>query len=877
MNEDEKGQQPLHDGMAENHDDSERVLTENHDDSERVLTENHDDSDVDDGTGKGRRARPTGDSAGLHLKAGALILGRYEVLSELGRGGMGVVYRCFDRTSDTEVAVKSLPPEVSHNDDEMEDVKENYTLVSKLVHQNIAAYKTLEKDGDGNYFVVMEYVQGEKLSHWLRSKRREKMLTLETALPILRQVAKALDFAHSNNVIHRDVKPANVMVKADGTVKVLDFGLAAQIRTSYSHLSTVETSKSGTKQYMSPEQWRGKQQGAATDQYALAAMAYEILGGYVPFDNDDPSVLREIVLKELPSSLEDYSDAVNAVLTQGLAKDAKQRFASCMEFVSALEKAGMSMREEDIKDNASDLPEWYRTFMKLMPEIGVFQHVKLGEGLVPYAFGSDTGALLIYPMSCGSVEDAVKNLLATKSNLQEVEPDTGQEMILLMDEGQIDNTRELKKLGILCLDIAQFIAFAVTYYSHSNEQFRTGMMAFWNGDYNEAFKSLNVDDPTDSQVQYMLGFMYEHGKGVSQDMEMAKKLYWKAAHQGDKAAIKALRTILDQEKKQIKSKQDKIISEIEDFTKKLLANESGQDKPDISKGSSIDKAPYAQSQSEQERQEEHEAAISAAKKRYETAIRAGDWADAEIAARDRAAFGDGTFDQWYKKIEAARQEKTKYSTISEKKQPPSVLELSLTHSAERALQAQWKWPIGLESCIWGISESQPTCLKDIERHKWNRLPRPENGMSVVTLPSVGKGEQWVTVFGVVGSINHEIASEPNALCITKMILRYQLTGGRGLFGFGKTDTHLVVESSTYSFPEFEIRAGEKNEVLRGNGRIVNQPSWSPVTKLENGWWRMSCLLEGSVFKHEHIRLFLKHPELVNCEVMPVSSDKCEVK
>ncbi|MCR4573313.1 MAG: SUMF1/EgtB/PvdO family nonheme iron enzyme, partial [Lentisphaeria bacterium] len=243
-------------------------------------------------------------------------------------------------------AVKSLPPEMYHSEYDMEDVKDNYALVSKLVHQNSATYKTLEKDDDGDYFVVMEYVQGEMLRRWMKRKRREGGLRCDEVFPVLRQVAEALDFAHKKKVIHRDVKPANVMVESDGTVKVLDFGLAAQIRSSYSHLSMAETGKSGTRQYMSPEQWRGQPQGAAADQYALAAMAYEMLGGYVPFDNDDTSVLREIVLKEQSPRLEDYSDTVNAVLARGLAKEAKQRFANCVEFVAALEKAGKAVHEE---------------------------------------------------------------------------------------------------------------------------------------------------------------------------------------------------------------------------------------------------------------------------------------------------------------------------------------------------------------------------------------------------------------------------------------------------------------------------------------------------------------------------------------------------
>ncbi|MBQ7179300.1 MAG: serine/threonine protein kinase, partial [Victivallales bacterium] len=164
------------------------------------------------------------------FRVGDLIMGQYEVLEELGQGGMGVVYRCMDRVSGTEVAVKALPPELSHSADSMEDIRDNFQLVHSLIHQNIAACLTLAMDRSiGDYYLVMEMVSGRSLALWIRRRRREGTLSLEAALPILRQAALALDFAHRKHVMHRDVKPANIIVEDDGTVKVLDFGIAAQI------------------------------------------------------------------------------------------------------------------------------------------------------------------------------------------------------------------------------------------------------------------------------------------------------------------------------------------------------------------------------------------------------------------------------------------------------------------------------------------------------------------------------------------------------------------------------------------------------------------------------------------------------------------------
>ena len=123
---------------------------------------------------------------------GDLIAGQYKVLAELGRGGMGVVYKCFDEISGIEVALKALPPELSGDPGEMEDIRDNFRLVSRLVHQNIAVAKNLAKDAaSGNYYLIMEYCEGEDLRRWIRRKRRENVLTLQTVLPVISQIADA--------------------------------------------------------------------------------------------------------------------------------------------------------------------------------------------------------------------------------------------------------------------------------------------------------------------------------------------------------------------------------------------------------------------------------------------------------------------------------------------------------------------------------------------------------------------------------------------------------------------------------------------------------------------------------------------------------------
>jgi len=275
---------------------------------------------------------------GRRFRAGEVILGRYRVTDELGQGGMGVVYRCFDETAGIDVALKALPPEVAHNSGEMDEVRENFRLVSRLHHPNIANVNTLEKDSStGDYYLVMECVDGLDLRQWARKRRGEgRPLNVDEVRILAYRIASALDYAHGQKVIHRDIKPSNVRVTFDGDVKVLDFGLAAQLHTSLSRVSQAYRGTSGTGPYMAPEQWRGKRQGAEADQYALAATAYELLSGVPPFESHDPAVLREAVLKEPPPPLEGVPPHVNAALLRGLSKEPEGRFTSCGEFVAAL-------------------------------------------------------------------------------------------------------------------------------------------------------------------------------------------------------------------------------------------------------------------------------------------------------------------------------------------------------------------------------------------------------------------------------------------------------------------------------------------------------------------------------------------------------------
>ncbi len=290
--------------------------------------------------GDARTVRPgVSGPAGRRFAEGERLLGRYRVIGELGQGGMGVVYRCHDETAGIDVALKALPPEVARSSGEMEEVRANFRLVERLHHPNIANAKTLERDpANGDCYLVMELVDGYDVRQWVRRRREEgRPLTLDEVTILAYRIAEALDYAHEQGVVHRDIKPSNVRVDFEGNVKVLDFGLAAQISTSQSRVSRAAAQGTGgTAPYMAPEQWRGRRQGAAADQYALAATVYELLEGAPPFEGPDPVILREAVLGETPAPVSGAPEHVNAALLRALSKEPEARFASCGAFVKAL-------------------------------------------------------------------------------------------------------------------------------------------------------------------------------------------------------------------------------------------------------------------------------------------------------------------------------------------------------------------------------------------------------------------------------------------------------------------------------------------------------------------------------------------------------------
>ncbi len=259
---------------------------------------------------------------------GALLAGRYRVVGPLGSGGMATVVLCEDERLGRRVAVKRLH---AHSPD---DVARRFTREAKvgasLNHPNLVSVYDTATDDDG-VLIVMEHVEGETL----RDAIQRGPLERDRALAILRDVASALDHAHAQGVVHRDVKPANVLLREDGVAKVVDLGIAlAADSTRITRSGTVL----GSAPYMAHEQLEGQKAGSAADVYALAAVAYEALTGRKARDGKSPMEIARQVATEPPPALPGVPAAASRALARGMAVNPDERQRSASELVDELER-----------------------------------------------------------------------------------------------------------------------------------------------------------------------------------------------------------------------------------------------------------------------------------------------------------------------------------------------------------------------------------------------------------------------------------------------------------------------------------------------------------------------------------------------------------
>jgi len=274
---------------------------------------------------------------------------RYEFREPIGSGGVGTVYRAWDREADRPVAVKVLRTKMADNPVIHQRFVQEFRAATQLEHPNIV--RALDMGVDGNIsYLVYELVNGANLGDRIEAKGR---LPEDEAVRIITQIAQALHYAHLRQVIHRDVKPDNILVLPDGRAKLTDFGLAKDYNNDQD--LTRQASGLGTPNYMAPEQFAdAKNVGARSDVYSLAATLFTAVTGRVPFQAKTPFATLVLKEKETPSVraiVPGLSERLDAAIRQSLRPEPKERPRSCLEFFKLLTT---SFRFED--GNADDLP-----------------------------------------------------------------------------------------------------------------------------------------------------------------------------------------------------------------------------------------------------------------------------------------------------------------------------------------------------------------------------------------------------------------------------------------------------------------------------------------------------------------------------------------
>jgi len=279
--------------------------------------------------------------------AGITRIGKYEVVEVLGRGGMGLVYRALDRNLDRQVAIKTLTEGVRQDSEMLQRFYREAKKTGVLKHPNIVTVYDLGEH-EGLPYIVMEYVAGDPLDKLIESRRP---MSLVFKLKIMEQVCSALGYAHRNDVIHRDVKPANVIVQPDGTAKLLDFGIAYQERQERDLSLTRTGNVIGTVQYMAPERLKGGKFDGRSDVFSAGVVLYQLLCGRVPFAVDDGAFLRKLLTEDPPplsTYLVNYPQALDGIVKHALAREPIDRYRNAEDMAAELAGVGDELKQQQV-------------------------------------------------------------------------------------------------------------------------------------------------------------------------------------------------------------------------------------------------------------------------------------------------------------------------------------------------------------------------------------------------------------------------------------------------------------------------------------------------------------------------------------------------
>jgi len=269
------------------------------------------------------------------LTTGSTFAGRYQVIEELGRGGMGRIYKVFDTEIKEKIALKLLKPEIGVDRETVERFRNELKFARKIGHRNVCKMYDLNKE-ESAYYLTMEYVHGEDLKRLIK-----KMGFIPTGktVSIARQICQGLAEAHSLGIVHRDLKPQNIMVDEGGNAKIMDFGIARSLKLKGMTGAGVMI---GTPEYMSPEQVEGKETDPRSDIYSLGVILYEMVTGRVPFEGDTPFTIGVKHKSEAPGNPKELNaqipDDLSRLILRCLAKEKDKRYQTSEEIISDLDK-----------------------------------------------------------------------------------------------------------------------------------------------------------------------------------------------------------------------------------------------------------------------------------------------------------------------------------------------------------------------------------------------------------------------------------------------------------------------------------------------------------------------------------------------------------
>ncbi len=289
----------------------------------------------------------------MNIETGTII-NQYKIISAIGKGGMGEVFLAHDTKLDRKVALKILPPEFAEDADRMSRFVREAKSASALNHPNIITIHEIG-ESDGTHFIATEFIDGKTLNEY----KRANPLNYKSALEIAIQVASALDEAHSAGIVHRDIKPDNVMIRANGLAKILDFGIAKVSVASASADASSEDATAvksptmpgmiiGTANYMSPEQAKGKVVDARTDIFSFGVVLYEMIAGHLPFEGENALEMIGAILHKEPKPLNsDVPTEITKIINKCLRKDRDERYQTIKDVGNDLKDVKRDLEFQD--------------------------------------------------------------------------------------------------------------------------------------------------------------------------------------------------------------------------------------------------------------------------------------------------------------------------------------------------------------------------------------------------------------------------------------------------------------------------------------------------------------------------------------------------